>query len=306
MTEFSFTGVYQILPTPFRDDESLDHESLANFIRFLKQIGVDGLTLFGILGEANRLSDMDREAVLATALEASDGLPIIVGTSHTGTETTADLTKMAERQGATACMIAPSKQATPSDQTIFDYYSRVREKTSLPIIVQDHPGVTEVHMTIDLLCKIVNEVPDIAGIKAESVPSPQKIYHLKEALKNGKQVPVLPGLGALYSYFDLEAGSDGFNTGFSFPEILVAMTRANLVGDIAEVLRIYTKFLPLLVFEKQPGLAIRKEILNARGLLASNRVRHPGGAIDPFTRDQVHRIVNSVIPDQDITKPISV
>jgi 4-hydroxy-tetrahydrodipicolinate synthase len=294
------------LPTPFRDDESLDHESLVNFIRFLKKIGVDGLTLFGILGEANRLSDADREAILATALEAADGLPIVVGTSHRGTETTADLTKMAERQGASACMIAPSKQAIPCDQTIFDYYNRVREKTSLPIIVQDHPSVTEVHMTIDLLCRIVNEVPGIAGIKAKSIPSPKRIYHLKEALKNGKQVPVLPGLVALYGYFDLEAGSDGFNTGFSFPEILVTMIKANRAGNMAEVLRIYTKFLPLLVFEKQPGLAIRKEILNARGLLASNRVRHPGGAIDPFTRDQVHRIINSVILDQDITKAISV
>ena len=33
-------------------------------------------------------------------------------------------------------------------------------------------------------------------------------------------------LGALYAPFDLQAGSDGFNTGLAFPEVLIAMVKA--------------------------------------------------------------------------------
>ncbi len=39
-------------------------------------------------------------------------------------------------------------------------------------------------------------------------------------------MPILTGLGALYALFDLEAGSDGFRTGFAFPEVLLALVAA--------------------------------------------------------------------------------
>src|SRR5688500_2102287 len=99
-------------------------------------------------------------------------------------------------------------------------------------------------------------------------------------MRNSRAVPVLTGLGALYARFDLERGSDGFNTGFAFPEILRAMLGPN--GK-----RVYQQYLPLLVFEQQPGTAIRKEILRRRGLIRSNRVRAPGATIDEGTAKQV-------------------
>jgi 4-hydroxy-tetrahydrodipicolinate synthase len=46
-----------------------------------------------------------------------------------------------------------------------------------------------------------------------------------------RKVPILTGLGALYAQFDLEAGSDGFNTGFAFPEVLTAMVKAAKSDD---------------------------------------------------------------------------
>ena len=42
---------------------------------------------------------------------------------------------------------------------------------------------------------------------------------------------ILVGLGALYGGFDLEAGADGFMTGFAFPEVLKAMVDANNAGN---------------------------------------------------------------------------
>ena len=54
---FPYTGVIPILATPFHDDESLDLESLARMIAFNKTAGVDGVTLLGLLGESNRLTD---------------------------------------------------------------------------------------------------------------------------------------------------------------------------------------------------------------------------------------------------------
>ena len=106
--------------------------------------------------------------------------------------------------------------------------------------------------------------------------------------------------------FDLERGSDGFNTGFAFPEVLLAILREFRTGRPDVARRLFTKYLPLLVFEQQPGVAVRKEILRRRGLLSSNRVRHPGATIDTATNEQLKRLLDASFPGEDLTKPVKV
>src|SRR5665213_174848 len=302
----NFAGVIPILATPFHDDESLDLASLTRLIEFAGQTEVSGVTLLGVLGESNRLTDAERTRLIASAVKAAAGLPVIVGCSHTGTAATAALAREAADLGASAVMIAPSRQPIPSDDAIFDYYARIAAVTNIPIVLQDHPASTDVHMRAPLILKIAQQIPAIACIKAEAVPSPPKIAALRTGLKEIRTVPILTGLGGLYGFFDLERGSQGFNTGFAFPEVLVAMTKSAAAGDFDAAFAIYARYLPLIVFEQQPGLAIRKEILRRRGLLANGRVRHPGGNIDAATAEQLARLLGRCFPGQDITKPIDV
>ncbi|MEW6303701.1 MAG: dihydrodipicolinate synthase family protein [Verrucomicrobiota bacterium] len=299
-------GVIPIVATPFNDDESLDLKSLANLIRFYAKLGVEGVTILGVLGEASRLTDAEREMVIDAAVQTAQGrLPVIVGVSHPGTEATIEHCRVAERLGAAAAMVAPSPQPVPRDQVVFDYYQRVAAKTNLPLVVQDHPASTQVHMSVELLLRLAKEIPAIICIKAEAVPSPSKIAALKQGLAAGRPVTILTGLGALYGLFDLECGSDGFNTGFAFPEVLQAILGAHKEGKGDVARELFTRHLPLIVFEQQPGVAIRKEILRLRGLIASNRVRHPGAPIDPATAGQLKRLLDATFPSTDLTKPLN-
>jgi len=304
MSAFQFSGVIPILATPFHDDESLDLASLDRLVRFNVGVGVDGVTVLGLLGESNRLTEAERARIIGGGLAAAGGRPVIVGTSHTGTAATIELCRQAAELGAAAVMITPSAQPVPSDRSVLEYYQRVAAGCPLPIILQDHPAISQVHLPVELILRLVREIPSIAGIKAEAVPSPQKIAALKKGLEGGRAVPVLTGLGALYGLFDLERGSDGFNTGFAFPEILRALLRAHREGRSDAARALYTRFLPLLVFEQQPGVAIRKEILRRRGLLASNRVRHPGGTIDAGTAAQLQRLLDATFPGADLTRAL--
>jgi len=192
---FDFSGVIPILATPFLDNEALDLESLHRLIRFNVEIGVDGVTLLGLLGESNRLTDAERESLIRAAVTSAAGAPVIVGTSHTGTEATIALSQQAAALGATAVMITPSQQPVPNDKAVFDYYLRIAAKTALPIVLQDHPAISQVHMPADLILRLVREIPAIACIKAEAVPSPQKIAALKKGMEGGRSVAVLTGLG---------------------------------------------------------------------------------------------------------------
>ncbi len=121
----NFTGVIPILATPFHDDDSIDHASLERMIGFFSGMGVTAVTLLGVLGESNRLTDSERAALIATAVRAAGKLPVIVGCSHTGTAATIALSKDAAQAGAAAVMIAPSRQPVPNDEVVFAYYQQV-------------------------------------------------------------------------------------------------------------------------------------------------------------------------------------
>ena len=52
----SARGVFVIAATPFADDGSLDLDSLARLIDFYVGAGVHGLTILGMMGEAQKLT----------------------------------------------------------------------------------------------------------------------------------------------------------------------------------------------------------------------------------------------------------
>ena len=300
----SFTGVYPILITPFDDRENLDLASFEKVVRFMVDICVDGVTILGVLGEANRLIEAEREQLIQTAVQAADGaIPVVVGTSHTGTRAALQLSQMAESLGASGIMLTPGREAVPSEDRIFEYFQQAAEGISIPIIAQDHPASTQVHMSVPLLLRLVREIPQVACIKEEATPTPPKIRALRMRMQDRK-VSILTGLGALYGQYDLESGSNGFMTGFAFPEVLKGLVEAGNEKREEEMRALYTRFLPLIVFEQQPGLAVRKEIYRRRGLIASSRVRHPGASINPEAAAQLQSILDQVIPNIDITRPL--
>lgn len=321
----SFTGVWPIVATPFRAaDESLDLAAFAKSIRFFADAGCNGATITGVLGESNRLTDAEREALIHTAITAaaeaagSDRpMPICVGTSHAGTAATVALSQMAQNLGAAAVMVTPTKEPAPATAaSLHTLFARVAEGCGpdFPIVLQDHPASTQVHMSTEIIVDIAHALPSIKCIKLESIPTAPKIAALRQLWQvQGKEpaskegVTILTGLGALYAGFDMEQGTAGFMTGFAFPEILMAMNTAAAQNetDINRAFEIYERFLPLLVFEQQPGVAVRKEIYRLRGLLDDGHVRHPGSALSPVAAAALQRQLSRSFGDTtDLTKPI--
>jgi 4-hydroxy-tetrahydrodipicolinate synthase len=297
-------GVIPILATPFDDEERLDLDSWQRLIEFMTALDIDGITILGVLGESNRLSDHERETLIRRAVECANGrLPVVVGTSHSGTEVARFLSRMAQDLGASAVMVMPGKEAVPNDDRIVETYQRIAAGLKIPVVLQDHPASSEVHFSVPLMLRLLREVPAIECVKEEAVPTAPKIRLLKDGLGERK-VPILTGLGALYAPFDLAAGSDGFNTGFAFPEVLRVLVDRARDEDWPAVHAVYARFAPLIVFEQQPGVAVRKEILRRRGLIASARARHPGATIGRPAAQLLDGLLARTLPGVDITRPL--
>jgi 4-hydroxy-tetrahydrodipicolinate synthase len=297
-----FKGVIPILVTPFNNDESVDVNSIHTMIQLMKNIEVDAVTILGVLGEANRLTDDERKLVISSAVEAADQLPIIVGTSSAGTRTVVNHNEIANKLGATAVMVTPHAEPTPSEERIFNHFDTVLRAASVPVILQDHPASTGVHMSDNLIFRMLDELTGFAGIKLESVPTAPTLRSLKSRYKD--QIHILTGLGALYGAYDLEAGSDGFNTGFAFPEVLIALLREAKINNWSSVFDIYQRFLPLIVYEQHPGVAIRKELLKLRGAITNARVRSPGAQGTEDIKNTLKHIIKNTLQGTNLTKPV--
>jgi len=286
----NYTGVVPVMPTPFHDDDDLDIDSLLRLLDFCNAIGVDGVTVLGVLGEAAALSDQETAAIVHEVCAAAQGTPVIVGASRPGVRPTRLMIEMAAGAGAAAVMVAPPSGDGTTERGIFAYFQEVADSSPLPVVIQDHPASTRVHMSAELLARLIDELDAVAGLKCEAVPTGPKIRAVRARTT---RVPVLTGLGALYAASDLAAGSAGFNTGFAFPEVLTGLSHLAAEGELDSARALYRHFLPLIAFEQQPGPAIRKEIWRRRGILSSARVRSPGAQLDPWLGTELTAILAS-------------
>ena len=283
-------GVHSVLATPFLPDETLDEASLRSLVDSCVAASVDGVLVLGVLGEADRLSDAERDRVVALTLEqAGDRLQVTVGVTHQATVVTAARARAAARAGAAAVMVSPPVGSTPG-LALGDHFRRVADGLSVPLVVQDHPASSGVKLPVDFIAGLAEDLPPGSVVKLEDPPTAPKMAAL---LATTRAFMVLGGLGGVALLQELDAGAAGTMTGFAMPEALVQIVRAHRRGDRATACRVFAETLPLIVFEAQPGVgvALRKEILRRRGAIAHATVRQPAPLPDPVTLAALDRLL---------------
>ncbi|MEZ4520851.1 MAG: dihydrodipicolinate synthase family protein [Thermomicrobiales bacterium] len=293
-------GVYNIMATPFTGDGALDEESLRKLADATIRMGVDGITVLGVAGEAQKMLDGERRRVLELVMEVNDGrVPIIVGASQNATDTTIAACKEAEEAGAAGVMVAPPLYLQPGP-ALTEHFRRLGEAISIPITLQDFLPSNGVTMTPADMAALVNTIPAITTIKLEDPPTPQRVSQTL-ALIERDEVTILGALGGIYYLDELRRGASGTMTGFAYPEALVAIWRAWDACDRRKAAELYYRYLPLIQFEGQPklGLAVRKEILRRRGLIATAAVRHPGPRLDQGSLDDLTETIDIIGIDED-------
>ena len=280
----SLTGVFNITPTPFHEDGRIDADSIRRLTEFTRAAGVNGMTILGVLGEADKLTERERDEVMALTIEAAGpDFPICVGTTHAGTDGCIALSRRAQEMGAAAVMVAAPKLARPNDSALMRHYLAVAEAIDIPVVVQDFPpAVGGITMSVELIAGLGAATPRLAYLKLEDEPSPMKVSQVRAA---NPDITIFGGLGGMMFLEELRHGAAGTMTGFAFPEILVAIHRAWMSGDRDAAATIFYRYCPLIRFENQPriNLALRKHIYHRRGVIASPRARAPFAAVDDGT-----------------------
>lgn len=279
------TGVYAITPTPFTDAGAVDLDSTDRMVEFYIECGVSGLTILGVMGEAHKLTQEESVAFTKRVLAAVDGrIPVIAGVSSPALGPMTALTEQAMEFGAAGVMVAPMSGLN-TDEKIEGYFHAVCNALGdTPVVLQDYPPSSGVWFSVPLLNKLFTELPALKMLKHEDWPGLKKITQFRAAEARGerRRVSILTGNGGLFLPLELARGADGAMTGFAFPDMLVQVCELHAAGDAGRAQDLFDAYLPLVRYEQQIGigLAIRKETLRRRGVLASPTIRAPGPKLD--------------------------
>lgn len=289
-----FSGVHWMLATPFHEDESIDTVSMAKLVDKAVSSGCEGMVCLGVTGEAARLTDRERYQLAETVVQGAQGLPVTVGTTAGSTAAAIERSKEAQELGAAAVMVSPPTMGKPNPDAVFSHYSRLADAIDIPIVVQDYPSTSGVHMSPDFIARLSSGIPAAQYLKLEDPPTPPKISAIRKLV--GDDMPIFGGLGGVFLLEELARGSAGAMTGFAYPEVLVDICRQMAEGDRAKAEELFTRCLPLMLFEFQEGIGvgIRKYALHSRGFIENPKVRHPGPNPTDETKEEFHRLVEAV------------
>ena len=234
------------------------------------------MTILGVLGEADKLTERERDEVIVATIEAAGpSFPICVGTTHAGTDGCIAYSRRAQELGAAALMIAPPKLARTNDAALRKHYLAVAAAVDIPIVVQDFPpAVGGITMSVELIAGLAAASPRLVHLKLEDDPSPMKVSQVLAANPN---VKIFGGLGGMMFLEELRHGAIGHDDRLRVPRDPRRHLPTLASGDRDGATEVFYKYVPLIRFENQPriNLALRKHIYHRRGAIASPRVREP-------------------------------
>ena len=135
-------GVVPIVPTPFGPDESVDIESLASVVDWIAQQGLAAMCLPAYGSEFYKLTEAEREQVVAVAVEVNAGrVPVIAQANHVSSRVASGLARRYTDMGADVVSFAIPRQFASSDADIVEYCAAIASSTPLPVLIQDfNPG----------------------------------------------------------------------------------------------------------------------------------------------------------------------
>ena len=289
-------GVYIIAATPFTDTGALDLASTDRMVDFYLEAGVTGMTILGIMGEAPKMAGEEAVTFARHILNRVDGrVPVIVGVSAAGVDNMARLAHTVMEAGAGGVMVAP-QPGMVTEAKLRGYMAQVcAALPGVPICFQDYPQTTGVQVSVDTIIGLAVDHPQIVMLKHEDWPGLTKLSQVRarSGTANVPRLSILTGNSALFLAQEMQRGADGAMTGFAYPEMLVQVVARHQSGDIDGAEDLFDAYLPMVRYEQQLGLglAIRKEVLRRRSVIASAKLRAPGPSLTPTDHDELTRLM---------------
>jgi len=236
-----FKGTGTALITPFKEDLSVDYDSIKKIVSQQLKGGVDALIVLGTTGESPVIDDDERKKIIRTIQEEVKGkVPIIVGTGTNDTRHVVELNRMAEELNADGLLIVNPYYNKGTQKSLIEHYKYISERTTLPIILYNVPSRTAMNILPETAIRIFEDCRNVVGIKEAS----GNISQIAELIASK------PSDFLVYSGNDdqtlpiMALGGVGVVSVFSnpYPQLMKKLTDAMLKHQMDEAQRLNNKY----------------------------------------------------------------
>lgn len=288
-------GVSPVIAVPFGDDGTLDLKGFARVAEHIAGSGARSSLLFGLASEFPKLTDDERDQLLATYVRVSRGTDLAIIASVT--DHSADVAALRARRyaeaGASLVNVFPPHFLGPSRQQILDHIGIVAEAAHVPVVIQYAPNEAGRGISPADIGGLLGTHEGIVAVKVEATPPGAAI---DELLASAPRRPsVLVGYAGLHWPEAAAHGADGVQPGCSFVELYSAAQAMLDAGRHDAFAALHARLKPWLgnwMTNVERIVAIEKLVLFKRGLIASPYCRRPFHALSNDDRAAVDRFLD--------------
>ncbi|MDY5132474.1 dihydrodipicolinate synthase family protein [Actinotignum urinale] len=286
-----FHGIYTPSVTPLRDDESIDFEGWATHIDRLIGAGINGILIFGSIGEFYSFTEEEKREAVDFAVKHVDGrVQLLVGVGNTSLKEACELTAYSAKAGADAVVAVSPYYFGPSSEVAYKYFAAIAGACDIDVLLYNFPDRTGSDLSPELVARLAREFPNIVGIK-DTVDTASHTRRILRAVRPFRRdFAVLSGYDEYY-LSNRASGGNGILTGMTNvePETFVALHKAYEAGDFATVAAKARRVAILMELYEVTELFISaiKGGVKVKGVDISTRIKEPACQL---TDEQVGRI----------------
>ena len=164
----TFQGSFVAMVTPFRNGK-VDEAKLRDLVELHVTHGTDGLIPCGTTGESPTLNHDEHHRVVEIVIEAARGrIRVIAGTGSNSTAEAIEMTKHAERAGATGALVVNPYYNKPTQEGLYRHFRAVAESVAIPVLLYNIQSRTAINVETDTLARLARDVKNIVGVKEAS------------------------------------------------------------------------------------------------------------------------------------------
>jgi 4-hydroxy-tetrahydrodipicolinate synthase len=289
MRQQDWRGVFPAITTPFRNDQTVDHDLLRQHTAWLIDRGCDGIVALGSLGEGATLSFAEKVAVLESCRAAlGTRAPLVAGIGALSTAESVALAREAHRVGCEGLMVLPPYVYRGDWRETKAHMDAIITATPLSCMLYNNPiayGIDFVPWQVQALCQHEN----LHSIK-ESSGDIRRIAAIRELIDD--RLEIFVGIDDLIVE-GIAAGATGWIAGLvnAFPEASVRLFELARSGGMDAARELYEWFLPLLRLDVGPHFVQLIKLVQQEVGMGSETVRPPRYLVEGAEREAALAII---------------
>ena len=163
-----FKGTGIALITPFKQNQSVDTESLINIVNHVTDNGADFLVALGTTSEAPTLSTDEKKLVVDTILKANaNRLPVMLGMGGNNTQAVIEAVKAQDFTGIQGILSVVPYYNKPNQRGMRAHFESIADASPVPVVVYNVPGRVGVNLQA-ATCVELAKHPNIIAVKEAS------------------------------------------------------------------------------------------------------------------------------------------